>query len=216
MSSRTGHQIWRQGPPGVCFEGTPGAVDSCRDDSAPGWTVSVTNSIKMQVYQQTQDENQASTAPGKAMSGLLGKQPLPRTVRKALGNITNTSRAGEPGLGRQTPAAGLKTARRSTPLGNITNLGKTASRSTQPAHKQQVAQQQKLGAKPLQELQPAAAEPEPPLFDEPIEALAGKGWKQLAAEAEERENQQIAARVRDFWRPARNFSWPCSSQVREQ
>ena len=164
-------------------------------------------SISMQVYNQAQDENPSLGAPGK-MPGLLGKHLQPKTARKALGNITNTSRAAEPGQDK-TPAAGLKTSRKSKALGDITNVGRTGTKA-QPATKQLGSR--KLAARSLQEVQPTA-EPESPLFDEPVEALAGKGWRQLAAEAEEREDREMAARVKDFWRPARVHHWPYSVQV---
>ena len=40
----------------------------------------------------------------------------------------------------------------------------------------------------------------PSLFDEPIEALAGKGWQQMAREAAQRQEEEIAERVRSLWR----------------
>ena len=151
----------------------------------------------MQVYHQTHDENQALAVPGKMLGG-LGKLQQPKTARKALGNITNTSRTTEGGLGKQTPA-GVKTARKSKALGDITNLSKPAFRA-QPASSQQVLQ--KPAVKSTQQVRPAPAALSPPCADEPVEALAGKGWRQLAAEAEEREHQEIASRVRNFWRTA--------------
>lgn len=39
-----------------------------------------------------------------------------------------------------------------------------------------------------------------PLFNEPIEALAGKGWRQMAREAAQRQDEEIAERVRSLWR----------------
>ena len=68
-------------------------------------------------------------------------------------------------------------------------------RATQPA-------KQAAGRSPSlqQRQQPVVSKPRlealtSPLYAEPIEALAGKSWRQMAREAEQREDEEIAEKV---------------------
>ena len=139
----------------------------------------------------------------------LGSQRLPglRAPDRRLGEphlpAGKQTPGGKQALGRQTPGAKLQaSARKGRALGDITNLSKPPLRpqaakqaAAQPASTQERHQRQQTAlSRPA--LQPLAS----PTYDEPIEALAGKGWRQMAREAEEREDQEIAERVRNLWR----------------
>lgn len=149
----------------------------------------------------------------------LGKpasQPLAGNVRRALGNITNTSSRGSENVpaGQQATKPGLnggKEGRRA--LGDITNsaLSKSTSRSNEPA-KSKLFQHPTI-QKPLN---PVSASTRAPLTtrskadiyaDDGIEHLAGKSWVELEAERKQRETADIENRVRKLtmglpvWRP---------------
>ena len=140
-----------------------------------------------------QDENRTASIRSKSVNdtenaGVPWKQSGKGAPRRALGNITNVALRNDSLAGSKTPGTLLPSKIRA--LGKITNLPPSAK----PA-----APKQSTKDKPAAPV--AAAKSELDLLAEQYakdgtESLAGKGWQQLQAEAEEREDQAIAARIR--------------------
>lgn len=140
-----------------------------------------------------QDEN--STAPVRSKTvgdtenlGPGWKQPGKGPIRKALGNITNVALRTDQIASSKTPGAIPPPKPR--PLGNITNI----PISGKPEKTKQSAQSKP--AAPAPATKSAIDLLAERYAKDGTERLAGKGWHQLQAEADERETQAIHARVR--------------------
>lgn len=142
-----------------------------------------------------QDENISAHSSRKGgrdadIPSLTTKQTA-KGPRKALGNITNVTSRGDQLPPGKTPASGLRQLK-GRPLGDITNLRPPL----QPKAQKEVVRPNVAGpqVKPKSQLDLRAEH----YASSGVEQLAGKGWEQLQAEAAQRQDEQIAARVAAF------------------
>ena len=124
-----------------------------------------------------------------------------------MGNITNMAVRGEL-LSGKTPSSAVPPPRKLRPLGDITNI----KPAIKPPAPKQGARDSRAAAHPAPK---SALDLQAEIFaKEGTENLAGKGWKQLQAEAARREDQAIAARVAAIVSIPYHFPMASLSEVR--
>ena len=139
-----------------------------------------------------QDENSGAPVHSKGFrdvenSATAGK-PSAKAPRKALGNITNVTGRTEKVSKGKPPSSTLPPPRK-LPFGDLTN----SFPPVKPAAPKQAAKQlQAAPAAVVKSRLDALAEQ---YAKDGVENLAGKGWKQLKEDAENRQDEAIAARV---------------------